>query len=80
MINRVVKSEDLEKETEELVQQITRYSAKVVHIGKEAFYKQVDMSFEEAISFGTQVMLNNFEEPDTSEGVQAFVEKRDPKW
>lgn len=51
-----------------------------VRVGKEAFYAQSRMSLEEAYAYTGRVMADNMLHRDTEEGVQAFLEKRDPDW
>ena len=51
-----------------------------VRIGKEAFYAQATMSLEGAYAYTGRVMAENMLHRDTAEGVQAFLEKRDPDW
>ena len=48
--------------------------------GKEAFYKQVDMSLSEAYDFASIVMVENMLKLDAEEGINAFIEKRTPNW
>ena len=51
-----------------------------VKIGKEAFYRQLEMSIEEAYKYTSQVMSKNMLEKDAQEGISAFIENRNPKW
>ena len=49
-------------------------------IGKEAFYKQIDMTLSEAYDYASNVMVENMLKLDAQEGIGAFIEKRKPKW
>ena len=49
-------------------------------IGKEAFYKQVEMPVGEAYNYTSEVMAQNMMEIDAHEGISAFLEKRNPRW
>ena len=49
-------------------------------IGKEAFYRQLEMGLEDAYRYTAEVMVKNLLARDAEEGIQAFVEKRPPKW
>ena len=49
-------------------------------IGKEAFYKQKDMNLEDAYTFTSNVMTENMLHDDSKEGIEAFLEKREPNW
>ena len=51
-----------------------------VKIGKEAFYTQIEMDIDDAYDFTGKVMVQNMLNRDTVEGIQAFIEKRDPDW
>ena len=55
-------------------------SPTTVAIGKEAFYRQLEMSIEEAYKYTSQVMSMNMLEKDAQEGISAFIENRNPKW
>ncbi len=80
LINRVSRPEDLDSVTEELAETISSKLAAAVKIGKEAFYKQLEMSLEDAYSYTSDVMAENMLYRDTKEGISAFIEKRDPTW
>ena len=49
-------------------------------IGKEAFYKQKEMTIEEAYKYTSAVMIENMLKKDSEEGISAFIEKRTPTW
>jgi enoyl-CoA hydratase/carnithine racemase len=51
-----------------------------VRLGKEAFYRQVEMNLTDAYRFAAQVMVDNMLRRDAAEGIGAFIEKRQPKW
>ena len=80
LITRVTRPEDLDFVTEELANTISSKLAAAVKIGKEAFYKQLEMSLEEAYAYTGDVMVENMLYRDTQEGISAFIQKRDPTW
>ena len=49
-------------------------------MGKEGFYRQLDMELEQAYTFTSEIMAQNMMEYDAQEGIDAFLEKRPPKW
>jgi len=49
-------------------------------IGKQAFYRQVEMSLTEAYNYASEVMTENMMARDAEEGICAFIDKRDPHW
>ena len=54
--------------------------ATAVRIGKSAFYEQLQRPLAEAYDYTGKVMVENMLNPDTNEGINAFIEKRDPNW
>ena len=49
-------------------------------IGKEAFYNQLDMNLSDAYEYASNVMVQNMLKIDAEEGIDAFINKRKPKW
>jgi enoyl-CoA hydratase/carnithine racemase len=80
LINRVVPAADLAEVTRALAEQIAAASPLVVGIGKQAFYRQLDLSLGEAYDYASQVMVENAALEDAQEGMCAFLEKRKPTW
>ncbi|MGI9483322.1 MAG: enoyl-CoA hydratase [Hyphomicrobiales bacterium] len=80
LVNRIVERPELSAVTEEIAHQIAAKSAAVVAIGKEAFYKQKELSLEEAYTYCSEVMVTNLLMKDSEEGICAFIEKRDADW
>ena len=80
LVNRVV-AHDTERDAAiALAQQVARKSAHTIKIGKEAFYRQAEMSLADAYRFASEVMTENMMARDAEEGICAFVEKRVPTW
>jgi enoyl-CoA hydratase/carnithine racemase len=52
----------------------------VVGIGKQAFYRQLDMPQPQAYDYTQEVMTLNALAQDAQEGMCAFLEKREPRW
>ncbi len=80
LVNRVVPADTLPDATLVLAQQIASKSPLTVKIGKEAFYRQLDMPLAQAYDYASRVMTENMLARDAEEGIDAFIEKRDPKW
>ena len=80
LINRVVASEALAAETMKLAELIATKPHGTLKIGKEAFYKQVEMGLSDAYDYASRVMTENMLAAEAAEGIGAFVEKRKPKW
>jgi enoyl-CoA hydratase/carnithine racemase len=80
LINRVVDSEALPASAMSLAQTIASKPAKTVKIGKDAFYRQLEMGLRDAYDYASQVMTENMLAAEAEDGIGAFVEKREPKW
>jgi len=63
-----------------LAQEIAAKSSYVLKIGKQAFYRQAELSLAEAYNYASEVMTENMMARDAEEGICAFIEKRDPSW
>ncbi len=80
LINNHFNSEELMKKVFEQADKISTKSMKTLKIGKKAFYKQREMSLEDAYNYTSSVMIENMLENDSEEGINAFLEKRKPIW
>jgi len=80
LINRVVPRAELTRATMALAERIAAKSAFTVAIGKEAFYRQADIDLAEAYRYASEVMTRNMLAEDAAEGIDAFLEKRQPVW
>jgi enoyl-CoA hydratase/carnithine racemase len=80
LINRVVPPADLAAATRALAERIAAASSMVVGLGKQAFYRQLDLPQHEAYMYTREVMTHNAGLPDAQEGICAFLEKRPPRW
>src|SRR5579871_832288 len=80
LVNVVVPADELDATVAALVEKITRSSPLTVGIGKEAFYRQVDLDEHGAYELTRRVMSSNAEARDAQEGMTAFLEKRPPEW
>ena len=80
LVNSVVAPEALEAETDRLARRIAEKSALTIAIGKEAFYRQVEAGFADAYRTASEAMTRNMLARDAEEGIDAFLEKREPRW
>jgi enoyl-CoA hydratase/carnithine racemase len=80
LVNRVVAPEDLDSATSSLLRRVTRGSSASKAIGKQAFYRQIDLDQAAAYEYAIEVMARESQSPDAQEGIAAFVEKRPPVW
>jgi len=63
-----------------LAKKITSKSNLTNKIGKQAFYKQLEMPLRKAYVYTSKMMALNMMAMDAKEGISAFLEKRKPKW
>ena len=80
LVNSVVAPEALQAETDRLARRIAEKSALTIAIGKEAFYKQMEADFADAYKTASEAMTRNMLARDAEEGIDAFLEKRQPRW
>jgi enoyl-CoA hydratase/carnithine racemase len=80
LVNRVVAPETLDAEINELVGSILAKPRVAIALGKELFYRQAELGIEAAYDLAGQTMACNMMEDAALEGVQAFIEKRPPRW
>ena len=80
LVSDVVAEDMLESATHELALRIAEKSGSTVKIGKEAFYRQIEMPLAAAYDYTSSVMTTNMQTRDAGEGIGAFIEKRHPSW
>ena len=80
LVNRVVPAGTEREAAMTLARQIASKSALTVKIGKEAFYRQLEMPLADAYRYASEVMVENMLARDAEEGIGAFIEKRQPDW
>ena len=80
LVNRVVAPEALESETLSLARFIAAKPISTLRIGKEAYYRQLELGISSAYDYVSEVMVQNLLHDEAVEGIGAFLEKRPPKW
>ena len=80
LVNYAVPAEALDETVQKLVDAILAKSAVAVRTGKEMFYKQGEMGLAAAYEYASTVMACNMMAEDALDGVQAFLDKRQPVW
>ena len=80
LVNRAVPREYLNQIVTKYAETIASKSPLTLKIGKEAFYRQVEMPLEDAYAYTSRVMVENMMVRDAEEGIAAFIGKREPEW
>ena len=80
LVNRVVEPGMARQHALLLAQKISAKSPAVIKLGKEAFYRQIEMGIADAYAYASEVMVQNMMARDAAEGISAFLEKRPPNW
>jgi len=80
LVNRVVPEAELDAAIAVLTRVILAKSARLIAQGKRAFYRQVELGLGQAYDFAGGVMACSLLDANAHEGIDAFVEKRPPKW
>jgi len=80
LINRVADDEALDEALGELTASICAKSAVAVRTGKAMFHRQLALPLDEAYAYSGEVMARNMMAEDAGEGIDAFIEKRPPRW
>jgi enoyl-CoA hydratase/carnithine racemase len=80
LINHAVPHGELDSEVDAMARLIASKSSYTLKVGKEAFYRQLEMGLDEAYAHASRVMTENMLAMDASEGIDAFLGKRPPVW
>ena len=80
LVNRVVAEDALDAAVADMATKIAAKSPVTIRMGKEAYYRQLDMDLADAYAHCGEVMTQNMLTHDAEEGIDAFLEKRDPVW
>ena len=80
LINDYFSKSKLNNEVLKVANKIASKSNLTIKIGKQAFYKQLEMPLNKAYAYTSKMMTLNMMAMDAKEGISAFLEKRKPKW
>jgi len=80
LVNRVVAPDALDATVAHFTGLIKARSAATIHLGKQAFYAQIEQPIARAYDVTSEVMACNMLLDDASEGIDAFLGKRAPAW
>ena len=80
LINDFFPISKLDKEVFKIAEKIASKSNLTIKIGKQTFYKQLEMPLRKAYAYTSRMMTQNMMAMDAKEGIAAFLEKRRPVW
>ena len=80
LINDYFPKSKLNKEVLKIAKKIASKSNLTIKIGKQTFYKQLEMPLRKAYAHTSKMMTINMMAMDAKEGISAFIEKRKPVW
>ena len=80
LINDCYSKTKLNREVLRVAKTIASKSNLTIKIGKQSFYKQLEMPLKKAYQYTSKMMTLNMMSLDAHEGISAFLNKRKPKW
>ena len=80
LINDCFIKSKLDREVFKIAKKIASKSNLTIKIGKQTFYKQLEMPLRKAYTYTSKMMTINMMSMDAKEGISAFLEKRKPIW
>ena len=80
LVNRVVDADQLDAEVSALAQRIVSKPRVAIAMGKALFYRQLELGMQAAYDDAASTMACNMMDGSALEGVQAFIDKRPPRW
>ena len=80
LINDYFPKSKLNSEVFKIAKKIASKSNLTIKIGKQTFYKQLEMPLDKAYAYTSKMMTINMLAMDAKEGISAFLEKRKPVW
>jgi enoyl-CoA hydratase/carnithine racemase len=80
LINRVVQRDELDEKAREWAATLARKSPLAVQMAKKAFYAAADTEYFTSLEYMTDILARLCTTEDATEGINAFMEKREPHW
>ncbi|MBM3118004.1 MAG: crotonase [Chloroflexi bacterium] len=80
IVSHVVPREQLDVKVDEIAKKIANKSPAILRLGRRAFYTMRDMEYEKALEYLASMLAINTMAEDVTEGIAAFLEKREPIW
>jgi enoyl-CoA hydratase/carnithine racemase len=80
LVNEIVDDAALDDAVASVAKEIADKSTFTVALGKQSFYRQLDMDLGNAYEYAGELVVRNMLAEDAAEGIAAFIEKRPPQW
>ena len=80
LANKVVPAEEFEAAVADWAHKLASKSPVLMRLGHDAMYRHQDMALDDALEYLRSQLSLTFTTEDVLEGVQAFFDKREPKW
>jgi enoyl-CoA hydratase/carnithine racemase len=80
LVSRLVPIGEARVEAIKVCEEIVKMSRSVTALGKAFYYSQSELKLAEAYRMGETVMVENLKYKDCQEGIEAFIQKRSPKF
>ncbi len=80
LVNRAVPVDQLDAEVARITDNLRSKSPVPLRMGKALFQRQLGLDLAEAYAEAGETMAQNMMTHDAAEGIDAFIEKRDPEW
>ena len=80
LVNQLAKGNSLESEVKVLADGIASKSGYTLALGKNALYRQMEMTVANAYEYAGELVVRNMLHSDAKEGIKAFLDKRKPVW
>lgn len=80
LVTEVYPADGFEEGLDDTVDAVARNSPVMLSMGKEAYYAQRNMGYDDALAYLKEVIALLALSEDTEEGVEAFLADREPEW
>jgi enoyl-CoA hydratase/carnithine racemase len=80
MVNKVTAPDHLDQETMALAEKLAAKSPLALQMGKQSFYGMSDMTYGNSMEYANEMFAGLCVTQDAKEGVEAFLNKRQPVW
>ncbi|ADP72775.1 Enoyl-CoA hydratase/isomerase [Rhodomicrobium vannielii ATCC 17100] len=80
LVNEVVAGDTLTEVTAAFARKVASRSPLTLAVGKRAFSQLTELPLSEAYAHASKLMADNLKAHDAREGIEAFLDKRDPVW